>query len=331
MGHPSSPRGLILDLITPRRSSGDIDGRGLGRQLDRVLPHVQALFIAGPHMGEGQSLGPEQREELLEKTLVVVRGRIPVLVWISCETEEKTRATLSILEKRVVKRDYGCQIFWVDAPLYYHSNRGLPSLYESLLSQTERPCLLYNDPELIKDLAHALKRNNIRTSILKELVHIQGVCGLIFQGSLDRARNYHKATLSRAEFRFYDGDESQFLNHPSLSGVVSAGANLAPRAWQRITSSSLNQGEDQKGYPDYLHQVWETGTYLRNMMDVYRAAPVPLVKQVLSDMGTIEAPMTTSEDESVQGDLQRLKEIMARYGDYSPRKANIIDRTNRDL
>ena len=321
MGHPSSPRGLIVDLITPLRSNGDIDGRGLGRQLDRVLPYVQALFIAGPHMGEGQNLEPEQREELLEKTLVVVRGRVPVLVWITCETEDETRATLHVLEKQAQKRDYGCQIYWVDTPLYYHSNRGLPPLYQSLLSQTERPCLLYNDPELIKALSQPLKRNNIRTSIMKELVHIDGVCGLIFQGPLDRARNYHKVTLSQAEFRLYDGDESQFLNHPSLSGVVSAGANLAPRAWQRITDSSLNQGGDQKAYPDYLQQIWETGTYLRNMIDIYHSAPVPLVKQVLSDMGTIDEPMSTMEDESVQGDLQRLKEIMTRYGDFVPEES----------
>jgi dihydrodipicolinate synthase/N-acetylneuraminate lyase len=270
-------------------------------------------------MGEGQNLVPEQREELLEKTLVVVRGRVPVLVWISCDTEGETRATLSILEKRAQKRDYGCQILWVDTPLCYHSNRGLPSLYQSLLGQTDRPCLLYNDPELIKGLTRPFKRNNIRTSILKELVHIPGIRGLIFQGPLDRARNYHKVTLSRAEFRLYDGDESQFLNHPSLSGVVSAGANLAPRAWQRITGSSLNQGGDQKAYPDYLHQIWETGTYLRNMMDIYRTEPIPLIKQVLSDMRTIEEPTTTSENESAQDDLQRLKDIMIRYGDYMPK------------
>ena len=270
-------------------------------------------------MGEGQNLGPEQREELLEKTLVVVRGRVPVLVWISRETEEKTRATLSILEKKVQKRDYGCQILWVDAPLYYHSNRGLPSLYESLLSQTERPCLLYNDPELIKALDHPLKRNNIRTGILKELVQIQGVCGLIFLGSLDRARNYHHVTLSRSDFRLYDGDEFQFLNHPSLSGVVSAGANLMPRAWQRITVSSLNQGADQKAYPDYLHQIWETGSYLRNVRESYHADPIHLIKQVLSDMGTIEEPANTSKADSPPHDLRRLKEIMAGHGDYQPK------------
>ena len=281
MGQPNSPRGLIVDLITPLKSSSDIDGRGLGRQLDRVLPHVQALLIAGPHMGEGRNLEPAQREELLEKTLVVVRGRVPVLIWISGETEQETRTTLALLEKRAQKRDDGSQIVWVDTPLYYHSNRGLPALYQSLLSQTERPCLLYNDPELIKALARPFKRNNIRTSILKELVQIPSVCGLIFRGALDRARNYHHVTLSRGDFRLYDGDEFQFLNYPSLSGVVSAGANLVPKAWQKITVSSLNQGADQKAYPDYLHQIWKTGAYLREVREIYHADPIHIIKQVL--------------------------------------------------
>jgi dihydrodipicolinate synthase/N-acetylneuraminate lyase len=240
-------------------------------------------------------------------------------MWISCETEEATRQTLSVLERRVQKRDYGSQVLWVDTPLYYHSNRGLPAFYRSLLSQTDRSCLLYNDPELIKALAHPLKRNNIRTNILKELVQIQGVCGLIFQGSLDRARNYHHVTLSRNDFRLYDGDEFHFLNHPSLSGVVSAGANLVPRAWHRITVSSLNQGVDQKAYPDYLHQIWETGSYLRNVREAYHADPIRLIKQVLSDMGTIGEPATESKADPRPRDLQRLKEIMSGYGDYQPK------------
>jgi dihydrodipicolinate synthase/N-acetylneuraminate lyase len=169
---------------------------------------------------------------------------------------------------------------------------------------------------LVKALAHPLKRNNIRTNVLKDLVQIQGVCGLIFQGPLDRARNYHHVTLSRNDFRLYDGNESQFLNHPSLSGVVSAGANLVPRAWNRITVSSLNQGVDKKAYPDYLRQIWETGSYLRNVREAYRADPIRLIKQVLSDMGTIEEPATESEVHSLPHDLQRLKEIMSGFGDY---------------
>ena len=51
-----SPRGLIIDLITPLKKSGDIDGRGLGRHLDGVLPYAQALLLASPHIGEGKGL-----------------------------------------------------------------------------------------------------------------------------------------------------------------------------------------------------------------------------------------------------------------------------------
>ena len=46
MGHSKALRGLIVDLVTPLRESGEIDGRSLGRHLDRILPHVQAVFIA---------------------------------------------------------------------------------------------------------------------------------------------------------------------------------------------------------------------------------------------------------------------------------------------
>jgi dihydrodipicolinate synthase/N-acetylneuraminate lyase len=65
------PRGLIVDLVTPIARGGDIDGRGLGRQLDRIIPYVQGLLIASPYMGEGDLLKPEQREELFEKALLL--------------------------------------------------------------------------------------------------------------------------------------------------------------------------------------------------------------------------------------------------------------------
>ncbi|MFC1532411.1 dihydrodipicolinate synthase family protein [Thermodesulfobacteriota bacterium] len=311
------PRGLIVDLITPLLRGGDIDGRGLGKHLDRVLPHVQALFIAGPNMGEGKTLGSDQRVELFEKTLVVVRGRIPILVWISRETDEKTRETLLLLKKRIEIRKYTGPVLWVDTPLYYHSNRGLPQHYEKMFTLVEEPFILYNDPELIRAVEQPLKRNNIRTSILKELARMSGIRGLIFFGSLDRAHNYQKAVRSRTDFRIYDGDESHFLDHPSLSGVVSKGANLVPRAWHKITASSLNLNGNQDGYPDYLKQIWDTGGYLNNLKDIYKAHDVPLIKQVLSDMGIIEDPTCSFQVEDITEEKKALRDQMKQYGDYS--------------
>ena len=312
----TSPRGLIIDLITPFNRSGDIDGRGMGKQLDRVLPHVQALLLASPYMGEGRNLSAIQRNELLEKALVVVRGRVPILVWISQDSEEKTRETLLLLKKGLELRKYTGQVFWVDTPLYYHSNRGLPLYYENMSSMVRGPFLLHNDPELIGQLERAFKRKNIRTSVLKALSRIESIQGLIFLGPLDRAHNYQRAVRSRVEFKIYDGDESHFMRHPSLSGVVSGGANLAPRAWQKITSSSINLSGKQKEYPDHIQQIWEMGDYLRDLKDIYRHNPVQIVKQILSDIGIIQGPYSTIRAEGMGEKTEVLKTLMHRYGDY---------------
>ncbi len=316
MGVLASPRGLIVDLITPLKKGGDIDGRGLGKHLDKVLPHAQALLLASPHTGEGKNLGPGQRDELLEKALVVVRGRIPVLIWITQNTEEETKETLLLLKKRLERRKYTGQVFWIDTPLYYRSNRGLPLHYKTLCKMVNEPFLLYNDPELIKQIASTFKRTNIRTSILKELCHMEGIQGLIFLGSLDRVRNYQRAVRARAHFRIYDGDESQFLTHPSLNGVVSVGTNLAPRAWQKVTAFSLNLHGERKDYPDQLQQIWELGEYLRSLMEIYQNASAALIKQVLWNKGIIDDPTSTITEEHTKEQAQQLEALMERYGDY---------------
>ena len=317
MAFPILPRGLIVDLITPLNTDGSIDGRGLGRLLDRVSPYAQALLLASPRTGEGKNLSSRHRSELLEKTLVVVRQRpIPVLMWSSGDTEEATRHTLFEMRRVLKKLNYGSTVYWVDSPLYYHSNRGLSSYYHDICSDVREAFILHNDPELIKDISRPFKRSNIRTAILKELMAAENIMGLIFSGSLDRAGNYQKACHGRKEFRIYDGDETAFLEHPSMSGVVSAGANLAPKAWQKVTESSIMTAGDRKNSPDYLQQLWEVGIYLRNLKDIYETMPVVIIKEVLYDMGIIETPACTVQSQDVAESKRHIRELMTHYGDY---------------
>jgi dihydrodipicolinate synthase/N-acetylneuraminate lyase len=317
MKDSGSPRGLIIDLITPLNKSGDIDGRGLGQLLDRVLPHVQGVLLASPYMGEGKNLSPSQIEEVFEKSLVVARGTVPILIWISQEDEEQTKETLLLLKKRLDIRKYTGPVYWVDAPLLYHSNRGLAFHYKNLSSMVEEPFLLYNDPELIKLLAGPLKRTNIRTSILKELSRNDRIQGLVFLGSLDRSHNYQRAVRPRSDFRIYDGEETRFLKHPSLSGLVSAGANLVPGAWHKVTEFSLGLKGDRDGYPDQLQQIWELAAYLQELKDLYEGLAVPLIKQVLSDMNIIDSPLCTFKTKEDIGDkTKKMKDLMKEYGEY---------------
>ena len=312
----SSPRGLIVDLLTPLKRNGDIDGHSLGKHLDRVLPHVQAVLIAGPHMGEGGNLDVRQREELMGKTLAVVRGQVPVLVWITQDTEQKTRETLGVLSRRLKTKKYAGRLCWLDTPLYYHSNRGLFSYYRNLTPLTRDAWVLHNDPGLIHRLGRSLKRNNIRTSILLKIMEIEEIQGLLYLGSLDRAANYEKATRTRPDFKIYDGDESRFLTHPSLSGVVSAGANLSPKAWNKITEASLALLDKREDYPDRLQQIWKTGRHLQTLLDLYGSQAVQVIKQVLAEAGTIESPTCFVETGEVRERVKSIIKEMHHFGDY---------------
>jgi dihydrodipicolinate synthase/N-acetylneuraminate lyase len=175
--------------------------------------------------------------------------------------------------------------------------------------------VLHNDPELIGHLGRSFKRNNIRTAILKNLAGIEEIRGLIFLGPLERAGHYQKAVRKRPEFRVYDGEESHFLKYPSMSGVVSAGANLAPKAWRKIVDASLNTANGQEDYPDRLQQLWETGAYLQNLLEIYRPFPAPISRTLFQRWAIIESPMCTSQGGNRGEKVRSIIEEMKNYGE----------------
>jgi dihydrodipicolinate synthase/N-acetylneuraminate lyase len=230
-----APKGLIVDLITPLDDKGNIDNDGLGSLLKKVLPHADAILLASPQMGEGSGLSLNLKTDLLKKAATFIQGRIPIFFWVSSDSAINTKKTLTLLEDLLKSYSYKGEVFWLDSPLYYHSNRGLYDYYQDLTLNTKYPFVLYNDPGLINLLERPLKRCNIRTSILKNLSEIGKIKALIFRGSLTRVNNYQKAVNRRPDFRVYDGDEDRFLEYPSMSGVLSIGANIAPRIWSNVT------------------------------------------------------------------------------------------------
>jgi dihydrodipicolinate synthase/N-acetylneuraminate lyase len=315
MENSALPRGLIVDLITPLKH-GAIDETGLERLLDQVAPHAQALLLASPRHGEGQSMEMAMRHELLKIVRDAVIDRpISLFMWISGNTETQTRENILALQENFGENYPTDRLFWVDTPLLYHSNRGLPDYYRELLTLLKCPLILHNDPDCIP-ATRTFKRRNIRTAVLKELVRIEGIAGLIFSGSLERAHHYQRACRGRQNFRIYDGDEKRFLEHPSMGGVVSVGANLAPGAWEMITQSSIQLHAHRENYPDRLQQIWESGDYLKNMVTLYGQTPNAMIKTILSDMGTLGTPEMLQPVETEADSVKALKALMNDFGKY---------------
>lgn len=293
------PRGLIADLVTPLTEDGALDSEGFERLIRHVSPHVHGILAAGPSAGEGYALDCETRAEIMARALKAIGGNVPLFIWITADDTEKTFTFLETLN-HVAGTTPRNLLYWMDTPLYYHSNRGLTLLYNEISRRTERRLLLHNDPGFVSRSSNLLKRGNIRTAILKELAQVDVIAGLVFSGSMDRARNYQKACRQRQGFRIYDHNESNFLDFPSMSGVVSIGANLAPRPWHAITETSLQRTGGNTDYPDFLHQIWEMGRHVRALMEAYSRAPVAIVKDALHRMGVIASSRTMAP---IDGDL----------------------------
>ena len=307
------PKGLIVDLITPLTDSGDIDGEGLSCLLAKVLPEANGILLASPQMGEGRGLDVGLKTELLKAVCGFTEGRVPLFFWVSQESAKGTKEIIALLEGVLESSRYGGTVFWLDSPLFYHSNRGLYQHYRELTANAAHPFVLYNDAGLIELVEKRLKRGNIRTHILSELGSIEQIKALIFRGPLARVNNYQRALKKRPDFKIYDGDEARFLEHPSLSGLVSMGANLAPRIWSTITRASLGMLDERERSPDRVHEIWEKGQLLRELMEMYRPNPVWRIKKSLSDANIITSPACTSLVQPDEEAGNQLTEFVSRY------------------
>jgi len=277
------PKGLIIALVTPFDEGGMIDWPSLKNLVERALPFADGLLVGEGLIGEGLSLPNQRRLELLKGSLELVSGRKPLLLCPTANTQEETLANVVTVAKDYPGHPGEESLFWVDIPLWYHSNRKLSQLYQEWSRCTLFPIFLYNNPQLIFRLNRSLKRTNIRTAVLKSLSENEQIAGLIQLGDLKRTIHYQRAVRARRDFRFYDGDERSFLNQPSSSGVVSWGANLLPADWKEVVDASLNLSEDAARNL----VLWEKSQKLRELSQALRRNPAMGIKFTLQRLGII--------------------------------------------
>lgn len=311
----SPPKGLIGALVTPLNDEGDIDVRSLEKLVNSTLNYVDGLLSGVSFTGEGFLLTQEKKFNLIRIALEIVKGRVPLFLGITGNSREETVENIVALEKTRDDLNYPGEIFLFDCPLWYHSNRGLPHHYQELRKLTELPFVLYNNPYLISQLKGHLRRRNIRTNVLKKLSGNKGVVGLKHSGEAKRSLNYLRAIRRRKDFIFYDGDELNFLNSPGPGGVISGGANILPKDWEEIVSSSLNPYDSRKEDPVYCRHLWETGEKLKTFHCSYRSNPAAVIKMALKYMGIIRSNRLVKGTASIsQEEERRIHHLLTEYG-----------------
>ncbi len=285
------PKGLIMAFVTPFDEKGSLDWASLQRLVERALPFSDGLFFGEGLAGEGLCLPNSQRLELLQGVREVVAGKKPLFLCPTADTFEETLSNVEAVGRIYSGSPHPETFYWVDIPLWYHSNRKLSQVYREWAKRSPMPILLQNHPHLISRLNRTLKRSNLRTAVLKGLAENEQIVGLIQEGDLRRTMNYQRAVRSRREFRFYDGNEKNFLNQPSSSGVVSAGANLFPAEWQEIARASLTVREAPTPNLNLLQQSQK----LRELSQALGANPAGCLKFALHRLGWISHPRVSEK------------------------------------
>lgn len=308
------PKGLICALVTPLTRVKDVDRPSLRRLVDSIIEDVDGMLIGSPDTGEGFALNNSKRVELARAGMETVKGKVPLLLHITGDTLDQTADNISQVELARDKFNYKGDIFLLDCPLWYHSNRGLPANYEELRKLTGLQFILYNNPSLIKELKVHFKRRNIRTNILKRLSENEQIVGIVHIGDLKRSINYLRAVRRRPDFRFYDGDELGFLARPSSGGVVSCGANILASQWGQIITSSLTPHDPSEEDPVHLRKLWQLGQELRQFHAAYARNPAPIIKAALKHLGIIDTNTIADRTPTISPDqARRIHDLLLKY------------------
>jgi dihydrodipicolinate synthase/N-acetylneuraminate lyase len=311
------PKGLICPLVTPFKKGSGLDISALETLIRHVAPHVSGILLGDLMYGEGQAMEVKTRLALFSCALETIQGKQPVFISVTSQSREETTQILDQTEAFLRRTAYPGPVFWLDDPIYYHSNRGLPQWYESILPNTGFPIVLANRPELVHERKHFAKHKNIRTHVLKRLIDLDQIVGLAFRGSLKRSINYRKAVAGRRDFRFYDADERAFIRQPSAHGVLAGGANLFARAWRSVTDACLNIYDIEFQYTDYRHQMVETADMLETCHALYVHNPPAVVKRMLHIAGILPGDQVASGTPALTTEQHRRIEDFCRKYDLA--------------
>lgn len=223
--------GIIPPMITPLRDYDELDVEGLDRLINRMIDGgVSALFALGT-TGEAPSLSYRLRRELIERTMQIVDGRVPVLVGIT---------DTSLVESAALARfaaDKGVDSVVTSAPYYFPS--GQPELKDylaHLLPELPVPLMLYNMPSLTKTSFH---REVVEWALDQEkVIGLKDSSGdLVYFRKMQRL-----AAKNRPDWSLLVGPE-ELLGEVVLlggHGGVNGGANLHPSLYVELFRAALD-------------------------------------------------------------------------------------------
>jgi 4-hydroxy-tetrahydrodipicolinate synthase len=262
--------GVWLPIVTPFHD-GAIDLASYERLIHHYLGEGVSGIFPLSTTGEGPAIDDDEAEAIVERTLDVVAGRVPVFVGVGGNITEKVVKLLHRLERH----DFP----GIVSVCPYYNRPGQDGLHEHfsrIARATDRQVAIYNIPYRTGvNLA-----NDTLFRLAEELPNIVGVkdCCAILAQSLDLLRRRPPGfSVVTGEDNFY----YTMLAHGADGGIL-ASAHLETRAFVEIHERML--ANDHRG----AHRIW-SGLEPVVPLLFREANPMP-IKYCLWRQGLIRSP-----------------------------------------
>lgn len=217
--------GAITALVTPF-CNGDLDSPALRALVEwQILSGVDGLAVCSV-VGEGPTLSPEERAEVIDLSVRSAAGRVPV---IAATGTNSTESTIALTRQAAA---LGATAALVTVPYYSKpSQKGIVHHFEQMAEAGGLPVIVDNAP--------ARTASDLSTETLGKLAAIPGIFGIL-DATGDIARFAGLSPFLRQRFRFFSGHDPSALAFTVAGGdgMISPGANVLPRLFTSMQQAA---------------------------------------------------------------------------------------------
>jgi len=285
--------GSIVAIVTPFKNHR-VDEKAMGDLIEWHITEGTDAIVPCGTTGESATLEYDEHYRVIEHTIQVVNGRVPVIAGTGANSTDET----VIMTKKA--KDMGADGALLVAPYYNKpSQEGLYRHYKLVAEEVDIPIVLYNVPG--RTAVNMLPETVARLMEMKNIVAIKEATGNMAQVS-DVLR------LCGDRITVISGDDFTTYTLMALGGkgVISVSANVAPRDVSAMCKAF------KKGDLDGARKMHFKLEPLNKAMFI-ETNPIP-AKTSLSMMGKIEEefrlPLCSMSDEN----KGKLRKILINYG-----------------
>lgn len=258
-------QGSIVAMVTPFKDDGSVNFQVLTQLLERQITGGTDAILTLGTTGESSTMTHEEDAAVVEHTLKVVNGRVPVVVGSG------SNCTATQMQSAKLYQSMGADALLLITPYYNKANaEGMYHHFADVADTVDIPCILYNVP--------GRTGCSIPVSVVERLAKHPNVAA-IKEASGDMAYAMKIAHCIGPDFALYSGNDDITIPLMSIggSGVISVYANVMPKMCHEIVREFLT-GDQKKAVAEHLR-------YLQLMNDLFlEVNPIP-VKTAMNLMG----------------------------------------------